>query len=289
MVSVKSILFFAAAVSASVIGLEGREDAEHPEACGSAPYPDELQEMTSFFKDEDAKLTNGSISIAAAPAPGSSKVFIHVVSAKQSTFITDDMINRQFAMIRDEWKKHGWTMTLAGKSKTANSNWATDHDQLNMKKKLRKGAYRDLNVYVIDKIGTGGTTGYCYYPTSSHATGGTNFYQDGCTIIRSTVPVSNDDKVKNGKGKTLIHEVGHWLGLKHVFEGGCDGAGDGIADTPAQKDAYWTCAARDSCPNKAGSDPIHNYMGYTMGTCRTGFTAGQVTRMRTIWKTVRAT
>jgi hypothetical protein len=88
MVSVKSILFFAAAVSASVIGLEGREDAEHPEACGSAPYPDELQEMTSFFKDEDSKLTNGSMSIAAAPAPGSSQVFIHVVSAKQSTFIT---------------------------------------------------------------------------------------------------------------------------------------------------------------------------------------------------------
>ncbi|KAK7213787.1 hypothetical protein V2G26_020965 [Clonostachys chloroleuca] len=289
MVSAKSILFLAAAVSASVIGLEGREDAEHPEACGSAPYPDELLEMTAFFKDEDAKLTNGSMSIAAAPAPGSSQVFIHVVSAQQSTFITDDMINRQFAMIRDEWKKHGWTMTLAGKSKTVNSNWATDKDQLNMKKKLRKGAYRDLNVYVIDKIGTGGTTGYCYYPTSSHATGGTNFYQDGCTIIRSTVPVSNDDKVKNGKGKTLIHEVGHWLGLKHVFEGGCDGAGDGIADTPAQKDAYWTCAARDSCPGNAGSDPIHNYMGYTMGTCRTGFTKGQVTRMKTIWKTVRAT
>ncbi|CAI6092212.1 unnamed protein product [Clonostachys chloroleuca] len=289
MVSAKTILFFAAAVSASVIGLEGREDAEHPEACGSAPYPDELLEMTAFFKDEDAKLTNGSMSIAAAPAPGSSQVFIHVVSAQQSTFITDDMINRQFAMIRDEWKKHGWTMTLAGKSKTVNSNWATDKDQLNMKKKLRKGAYRDLNVYVIDKIGTGGTTGYCYYPTSSHATGGTNFYQDGCTIIRSTVPVSNDDKVKNGKGKTLIHEVGHWLGLKHVFEGGCDGAGDGIADTPAQKDAYWTCAARDSCPGNAGSDPIHNYMGYTMGTCRTGFTKGQITRMKTIWKTVRAT
>jgi hypothetical protein len=88
MVSVKSILFFAAAVSASVIGLETREDAERPEACGSAPYPDELLEMTALFKDEDAKLTNGSMSILAAPAPGSSKVYVHVVSAKQSTFIT---------------------------------------------------------------------------------------------------------------------------------------------------------------------------------------------------------
>jgi hypothetical protein len=65
-------------------------------------------------------------------------------------------------------------------------------------------------------------------------------------------------------GGTAIHEVGHWFGLFHVFQGSsCTGRGDYIADTPIQKNATSGCpvfSIPDSCPGKPGYDNIHNYM-----------------------------
>jgi len=105
----------------------------------------------------------------------------------------------------------------------------------------------------------------------------TNPTQDGVVLLFTTLPGGASLERQGG---TLVHEAGHWLGLRHTFEGGCTSPGDGVADTPPEADAATGCPiGRRSCPNSTFPDPIHNFMDYTSEECRTEFTPGQVDLM----------
>jgi hypothetical protein len=85
-------------------------------------------------------------------------------------------------------------------------------------------------------------------------------------------------------GRTATHEVGHYLGLYHTFDGGCgsstscNSTGDLICDTNAQDWPTWGCpTSATSCGRPA---PFDNYMDYSDDRCMTGFTIEQAMRMR---------
>ncbi|MFI6095070.1 M43 family zinc metalloprotease [Lentzea sp. NPDC051213] len=87
----------------------------------------------------------------------------------------------------------------------------------------------------------------------------------------------------------FVHEIGHWLGLHHTFEGGCAGEQDDhVSDTPRHLEHWeWPLNESDTCPEQPGKDPIHNFMAYgTVGPRE--FTPGQAERMRQQWATYRA-
>jgi len=126
-----------------------------------------------------------------------------------------------------------------------------------------------LNIFVNDADGNLG-----YSPLGGAGNG------DGVVINRAHFGVSTTcGNVGAGApynlGRTLTHELGHYLLLDHIWGNGC-GQDDGVSDTPNQQSDY------GGCPNlgasSCGSADLHmNYMDYSDDACMYMFTAGQAT------------
>lgn len=92
------------------------------------------------------------------------------------------------------------------------------------------------------------------------------------------------------KGRTMTHEVGHFLGLRHIWgdTATCPATNttadkDYVADTPAAAAANYNCpTGTNSCPSNPGNDMIENYMDYTDDACMNLFTVGQAARITTV-------
>jgi hypothetical protein len=132
-----------------------------------------------------------------------------------------------------------------------------------------------LNIWVadLDKV-----LGFAYIPTVKDLP---SEILDGVVIDFATVG-GNNTRTKNGMGRVAVHEVGHFLGLKHIWgEDGCNND-DGIADTPPQDTANTGCQVhpKRSCSNNG--DMFMNYMDYTNDTCMNAFTRNQVDLMNEV-------
>ena len=132
-----------------------------------------------------------------------------------------------------------------------------------------------LNIWVCN-LG-GGLLGY-----ASSIGGGGDPAVDGVVVgYQYTGRVGTLDPAFN-LGRTATHEVGHWMGLRHVWgDGGCS-VDDGIADTPPQGAANFGCPTYPSisCNNGPAGDMFMNYMDYSDDICFNLFTLGQTEVMR---------
>ena len=85
-------------------------------------------------------------------------------------------------------------------------------------------------------------------------------------------------------GKTLVHETGHWLGLRHLWGDALCGD-DYVDDTPKQASYTPGCpkTTRITCGNGPHGDMYMNYMDFTSDACMNLFTTGQKNRMRSLF------
>lgn len=138
-----------------------------------------------------------------------------------------------------------------------------------------------LNIWTCRFGGTlasGGVLAYATLPMF------TDNQTDGVVARYNTVGTTGTLMAKQNLGRTIVHEVGHWLGLYHIWgnSAGCDNGSwsrtDFINDTPDQYDKYFGCPAypQYSCNT---SNMFMNHMDYTDDACRTMFTRDQANVM----------
>ncbi|VUC37610.1 unnamed protein product [Clonostachys rosea] len=251
--------------------------------CGTSPPSPEFLAVGRQFAERE-KIARHDNRVSRLRRILEVDVYLHTVATSKDKLVSMSTLQRQFAVLLKAYIPYGITFNLKGTTETINERWSRDGDEMGMKRALRAGSYRALNIYYVEDLH--GDLGYCYYPTDA-SVGSEDFYRDGCSVLSSTVP--GGSMTEFSLGKTSVHEAGHWFGLIHTFEGGCYGDNDLVDDTPAQASASSGCpTGRDSCPLKPGLDPIHNYMDYSSDECYSEFTSGQIDRIHSFWDKYRA-
>ncbi|MBL8914045.1 MAG: zinc metalloprotease [Archangium sp.] len=291
-------------MSAFVIGCSSMVNPIEIEEPGYEMSPIQLQpnfQRCSTIEPDDA--TKAQIDLEIAPAlaqlgvtkPGVTRqavtggtipVYWHVINNGTSLSqgnIPDSQITAQINVLNAAYASTGWQFSLVSTDRTTNSSWYTCSGgscETQMKNALRQGSADDLNIY-SNNMG-GGLLGWATFPSSYNS----QPKMDGVVLLFSSVP--GGTAAPYNLGDTGTHEVGHWMGLYHTFQGGCNGSGDSVSDTPAEKSPAYGCpTGRDTCRNKAGADPITNFMDYTDDSCMNTFSAGQDTRMDSLFTTYR--
>lgn len=150
----------------------------------------------------------------------------------------------------------------------------------NVKEIVQWDPSRYLNIWVVSSINSSGAKGtvlgFANFPWMSPT-------KDGIVVIASEVGYSGNDN-----GRTLTHEIGHWLGLLHTFQGGCTYPNDKVDDTPLVKEEFTNTSCPptgNSCALDAANNPLdtlydqwENFMDYSHG-CQVMFTKGQKERV----------
>ncbi len=226
-------------------------------------------------------------------------VAVHIITHDNGTTgdLTDQMVQSQIDVLNEDYLAipgtlgengtfSGIRFVLAsedpdgnpttGITRTANTNWYNDNDEQGFKSALMWDPNRYLNFYTNNT----NFLGYAWFPQW-----GVGGWQDGIVVYYRSFG-RNSPFFPYNLGRTATHEVGHWLGLLHTFQGGCGTAdppgcyssADLVCDTNPDATSHFGCPGGTSC----GSYPIpvENYMEYTDDACMELFTPEQANRTR---------
>ncbi|KAI0296333.1 hypothetical protein B0F90DRAFT_1820010 [Multifurca ochricompacta] len=143
-------------------------------------------------------------------------------------------------VLNSAYADSGLSFNFAGSDYTENTEWFDNaspgtQQQTDMKQALRLGGVADLNIYTVGFTSGERLLGYATFPDKYES----DPTDDGVVLLYSSLPDAGPPPFN--EGMTAVHEAGHWLGLYHTFQDGCDGEGDYVYDTPSEAEPAFGC------------------------------------------------
>ncbi len=280
-------------------------DAPDPSASWcitTPPEPLRLAEVAAeleFLQEDDrGKVRKVALGLREFVGEIDIHVVVHLLHLTSEGKVPLEKIQEQIRVLNDSYSGHGFQFHLddvhyvcVDVPELMHPEWYTlssrSDAEIQAKKSLRRDSSPRLHVYIAkptrpfsDRPELGWSSG----PLSGPLVRST----DGVVIHQMTLPGGEDRKYT---GMTLVHEVGHWLGLLHTFQNDGNAPGDLISDTPPHKLTKISISGCD--PNMDTwilddlKDPVHNFMNWVPDGCMSELTPGQAAHIRMMIYTFR--
>ncbi len=266
------------------------------------PSLKKLAEAESFIQKQSTSIqsrTVGSTSVIKIP------VVVHVLYKDASQAVSDAQINNQIAVLNKDFRRKN---SDAVNTPERFQSMAADVEiefylaTADNKGRATTGIIRRqtsiANFIANDRIKSSSQGGDDAWDSKSYlniwvgnlvagagfsSAPGSDDTKDGIVISQAAFGVFGGGGNYSG-GRTATHEIGHWLGLKHIW-GDAQCGDDGVYDTPQQAGYTQGCPTtfRSTCDNGSMGDMYMNFMDYTNDACMNLFTEGQKKRMHSVF------
>ncbi|MDB4533550.1 M43 family zinc metalloprotease [Vicingaceae bacterium] len=180
--------------------------------------------------------------------------------------------------------------SISGVSNTSSTNIADGYTSAyfnaNVKPTTQWDPDKYLNMWVahMGSTGSGQLLGYAQFPNSSGLPGSLAnepANTDGVVMLYKAFGNTGNLLPDFPLGRTATHEVGHWLGLRHIW-GDANCGDDFCNDTPTQAGDNSGCPTHPTPTCTNSGDMFVNFMDYCDDACLTMFTEDQKARMVTV-------
>jgi hypothetical protein len=208
--------------------------------------------------------------------------FIHIVDGKEGE-VTPSQRADQVRVLNDDYRPHHIQFAYSEEATKVidNGEWFRmghlSAAERRAKAALQTAPETNLNFYSAGFPVDSTLLGWATFPYELSG----DRVRDGVVLRHGTLPGGSADPYN--RGRTATHEVGHWLGLYHTFQGGCDAVGDHVDDTAAHSGPNYGTPeigeSHNAC-NSSHDAPVQNFMNYTDDAWMTHFTDRQGARMR---------
>ncbi|MDX1470909.1 MAG: zinc metalloprotease, partial [Flavobacteriaceae bacterium] len=232
------------------------------EAIGVGPNISDAQVLSQIrVLNEDFRRIQGTRGFNTHPDGADSEIEFYLAKEDPQCNPTTGIDRRNMSSFANSWSGPGGNTDNILKPETI---WDPD---------------RYLNIWTV-KFSDPNNLGFAQFPGGPEQTDGVVITYDAFGSIETPGVVLD---APYNLGRTTTHEVGHYFGLYHTFNGlSCNGDGDFADDTPPTNRENYGCPTviPDSCPGDSEDDMIENYMDYSDDRCMNVFTNDQAAIMR---------